>query len=281
MEVLDQPASAHEFTTPATSDLLVVMGLQGQFQLESRHKTRWLKEVYRPGTIGVTGPGRQDTLRWRGAEPGVRRTLHVHLSLSAIEEVREELPCRSLDDLDVLGLVDPTATSILYALRSALACESDALVADSLAQALILQVLSSRKPFAHSTKPSPTLTPATVVRVIDYVDTHIHQAVTLDDLAREAHLSKFHFLRAFVGAVGMTPHRYLVEVRMTRAAELLSAGNQTVATVAALCGYSSTARFTAKFRERYGVTPGVYRQERASRPPVGERDEGGASKFVR
>ncbi|MET0704629.1 MAG: AraC family transcriptional regulator [Mycobacterium sp.] len=106
------------------------------------------------------------------------------------------------------------------------------------------------------------MTSATLSRVIDYIDAYTQDSITLDDLAREANLSKFHFLRAFVATMGMTPHRYLVEIRMARAAELLTVGDQTVSAIAALCGYSSSARFSANFRQHYGTTPGAFRQRR-------------------
>jgi AraC family transcriptional regulator len=259
VEVIDQPAVAVEFTTPPTPDLLIVMGLRGQFRVESQSDGQWRSALYRRGTLGVTSPGNVDTLRWRGLDTGARRTLHVHLASGTIEEARAELPPRTrTQDLDDLDLADPTAASILTALHTAMAMKSDALVAESLADALVMQVLSPR--LEQSRNPLATLATATLARVIDYVDAHLQESITLDDLAREANLSKFHFARAFRGTVGITPHRYVTEMRMARAAELLVGGRQTIPTVAAMCGYSSTARFTATFREHHGVTPGAYRQ---------------------
>jgi AraC family transcriptional regulator len=259
VEVLDQPVSAVEFTTPPTPDLLVVMGLRGQFRVESKSDGQWRSALYRRGTLGVTSPGNRDTLRWRGSETGARRTLHVHLASNTIEEARAELPHRTRPhDLDHLDLADPTATSILTALHTALASKSNALVAESLALALVMQLLSPR--LRGSKNPLATLPTGTLAHVIDYVDTHLRDSITLDDLAREANLSKFHFVRAFRGTVGTTPYRYVMEMRMARATELLTGGRQTVSTIAAMCGYSSTARFTAAFREHHGTTPGVYRQ---------------------
>jgi len=261
VEVVDQPAVAEEFTTATTPDLLVVMGLQGQFQLESRNDGRWRSEVYRRGTIGVTGPGNADVLRWRGADSHARRTLHVHIASGALEETRAELAHRGRPgDLDVLDLADPAASSILTALHTALRCQSDAMVAESLGQALMVQVLSAHRPVARATRPSPSLSSATLARVLDFIEAHVHERLTLDDLAREANTSKFHFLRAFAGTLGNTPHRYVAQVRMTRAEELLGSDELTVSTIASMCGYSSTGRFTAAFRERYGVTPGAYRR---------------------
>lgn len=88
---------------------------------------------------------------------------------------------------------------------------------------------------------------------------HLDGEVTLDGLAAQAHLSKFHFLRAFRAATGTTPHRYLVRMRMQKAGQLLRTGRYTVAEVAQRCGYAGSGHFSAAFRRHTGVTPDRYR----------------------
>lgn len=82
------------------------------------------------------------------------------------------------------------------------------------------------------------MSPRALQRVTDYMAEHLHDQIGLDDLAREAHLSKFHFLRAFKATMGTTPHRYLTQMRMERAAEILASKRHTVSAVASMCGYA-------------------------------------------
>lgn len=106
----------------------------------------------------------------------------------------------------------------------------------------------------------PRLPAGALKKVTDYTKVNLHDQIALEDLAREAHLSKYHFLRAFKATVGVTPHRYLTDLRMDQAADLLATRRHTVSSVASMCGYASAGRFTAVFRERYGVTPGAYQR---------------------
>jgi AraC family transcriptional regulator len=262
LEVFEQPEVA-EFTTSPTPDLLVVMGLQGRWRIESRVNGLWHSAMFRRGVIGMTSPGSTDTLRWQAFDAGARRSVHAHLPHELIEQTRADLPSPTPEDqLNVLDLVDPAAATILTALHTALETGAESLVAESLAQALAAQVLTTSNDRApRQASRSALLSARRLSRVIDYMSANLQDSIELDDLAREANLSKFHFLRVFMATAGVTPHRYLMELRMERAAQLLSSGRHTVSSVAARCGYSSTGRFTAAFRQRYGTTPGAYRQK--------------------
>ena len=66
----------------------------------------------------------------------------------------------------------------------------------------------------------------------------------------------------FRRSTGTTPHRYLVEVRMRRGAELLRHTDHPVSLVAAACGYQSPGRFAAMFRRHFGTAPATFRRQR-------------------
>lgn len=260
VEVIEQPSVATEFTTPATPDLLVVMGLLGPLQVQSRVGGRWQAAQYHSGTIGLTAPGSSDTLRWHMINSSPRMTLHVHLPSELLETTRADLPrAARIADLDALDLKDLVAAAILRALHSALRRQAEAVVADSLAQALAAQLLSpSTAGAAAQAIASGGLSQRAMNCVVDYMHAHLPDQIALADLAKQVHLSKFHFLRAFKASVGMTPHRYLTELRMQRAVELLASQRHTVSAIASLCGYASVGRFTAVFRQHYGVPPSSY-----------------------
>jgi len=87
--------------------------------------------------------------------------------------------------------------------------------------------------------------------------------VSLDDLAREVGMSKYHLQRQFKGAFGMTPAAYLTELRLAKAARLLANTGYSVTRIALDAGYRSVSHFTARFRDRYGCSPTAYRVRRA------------------
>ena len=92
----------------------------------------------------------------------------------------------------------------------------------------------------------------------DHIDRHYARPLDLDELARVAAVSKFHLVRSFEVAYGMTPMRYLTRRRVERAQDLLRGANLTVTEVCHLVGYTSLGSFSAKFRHLVGVSPSAY-----------------------
>ncbi|MFG2648254.1 helix-turn-helix transcriptional regulator [Streptomyces sp. NPDC048436] len=86
-----------------------------------------------------------------------------------------------------------------------------------------------------------------------------HEPLTLDDIARSAMVSKFHFLRVFTRVTGVTPGRFLSAVRLHEAKRLLRTTSLNVADISAQVGYSSTGTFSRRFSESVGVSPTRYR----------------------
>jgi AraC-like DNA-binding protein len=81
----------------------------------------------------------------------------------------------------------------------------------------------------------------------------------LADLAREAGLSRFHFLRAFRDATGVTPHQWLLRARLRDAARRLASTRAPVTQVALDSGFDDLSNFIRSFRVEFGVSPGRYR----------------------
>lgn len=97
-------------------------------------------------------------------------------------------------------------------------------------------------------------------RIEDYIEANLDQDVSLHALAQVARMSVDHFVRAFRGATGRTPHRFVLDQRLVHAAAMLKAGSASVAEVARACGFRSAAHFSVKFHARFGVTPSQYRR---------------------
>lgn len=85
----------------------------------------------------------------------------------------------------------------------------------------------------------------------------------------DAGLSRTRLIHAFREIVGLTPHRYLLERRVSHAAQLLADGDMPVAEVCFASGFGSLARFNAAFRTAYGMPPSRYRAVCRGRPSPG------------
>jgi AraC-like DNA-binding protein len=83
---------------------------------------------------------------------------------------------------------------------------------------------------------------------------------TIEELARDAGLSRSVLAERFAGLVGMPPMHYLAKWRMQIASGLLAGGGVNIATVAAEIGYGSEAAFSRAFKKMVGVPPSAWRR---------------------
>jgi AraC-like DNA-binding protein len=97
-------------------------------------------------------------------------------------------------------------------------------------------------------------------RARDYLHDRHAEAVSLDDLARQAGVSRYHFLRLFRDTFGATPHQYLTRVRLQRAKSLLAGDSHSVTDVCMDVGFSSLGSFSTLFAERFGCPPSAWRR---------------------
>jgi len=105
-------------------------------------------------------------------------------------------------------------------------------------------------------------------RARDLTDRDFARPLTLDSMAKAAHLSKFHFARAFTKAYGETPRTYLTRRRIERAKDLLRAANLTITEICFLVGFESVGSFSSRFRDLVGMSPTEYRSASAGAPPI-------------
>ncbi|HJV10671.1 MAG TPA: AraC family transcriptional regulator [Burkholderiales bacterium] len=104
-------------------------------------------------------------------------------------------------------------------------------------------------------------------RAIDaalWLEENAAEPVGLEAAARRSGLSPFHFLRLFKRVVGVTPHQYLLRVRLRRAAKLLTRGGMAVTEVALECGFADLSNFVRTFRRAAGVPPAIFSKRHAA-----------------
>lgn len=112
---------------------------------------------------------------------------------------------------------------------------------------------------------------ARINRVMDHVERHLDERLSLDELAAVAAFSPYHFHRVFAAMVGETLGQFVRRLRLERAAARLVTSPTTPVTVVALeCGFSSSAAFARAFKEWSGVSASEWRRVKAGR----RRDEG-------
>ncbi|GAA0246294.1 AraC family transcriptional regulator [Saccharothrix mutabilis subsp. mutabilis] len=109
-----------------------------------------------------------------------------------------------------------------------------------------------------------------VERVIRVMQGNLGEPITIDDMARTAMFSKFHFSRMFLRVTGVSPRRFLSALRLQEAKRLLLTSSLTVADISHVVGYNSIGTFSSRFSLSVGVSPTTYRKHCGYVPPLEE-----------
>ncbi|MEO3948056.1 AraC family transcriptional regulator [Gorillibacterium sp. CAU 1737] len=94
---------------------------------------------------------------------------------------------------------------------------------------------------------------------LDYLDTHYNSSITLEDLARQANMSVFHFSRFFKSTTGMSCLSYLNNIRVNKAEEMILATDKTILEIALECGFTNVRTFNRVFRQFRDCAPSSLR----------------------
>jgi len=97
-------------------------------------------------------------------------------------------------------------------------------------------------------------------RVDDYIRENLASSLSLQAMARQAGLSRFHLLRLFKQAYGETPFKRLTRLRMEEAQRRLIRTTESVTAIAFACGYEDSAHFASAFRRTFGIAPTKFRR---------------------
>ena len=103
-----------------------------------------------------------------------------------------------------------------------------------------------------------------VEKAMSYIENHLNEDLSLDELAKNLHYSKFYLERVFAENLDCTVYRYIKERRLTEAARKLMETDKPIVEIALEARYSTQQAFTLAFRKRYLCTPQDYRKKTLS-----------------
>jgi len=103
-------------------------------------------------------------------------------------------------------------------------------------------------------------------RILEYVDEHLGENITLADLARNSNLSLYYFATLFRKSTGLSPHRYILHRRVSRAQQLLQNTDLSVLDVSLDLGFQHQNNFARAFRRVTGMTPTGFRHSNRLKP---------------
>ena len=213
-------------------------------------------------TITAFPPGIRPATRSATVQDVVACTI----SSGFLHEMEAELDRRPVGPIHELYGTEDAALRDLMLL---LAREAEAggaggrVYAESLSTALATRLLFVGRSLQQPKRVEFSPLPRRILRrVIDRMEAGLDADLTLEALATESGYSRAHFARMFKAATGQTPHRYLLELRLSSAQSMLMDPALPLTDIALACGFSSHAHLSTAFRSRFGVAPSAYRRDR-------------------
>lgn len=213
------------------------------------------------GMMFTTPVGPFQGVRWNGRLQARTLSIEPAAMEAALPEpfIKPPVELRQV----YLGECDPVLTHLVEALH----CEGQQgyaggrLFVESLCQ-------TAARYLAHRYGTSPIARPGRahgldhtrLTRVLEYIDTHLSDNLSLHTLAAVACLSPYHFGKMFKRSTGATVHSHVVHARLARAKQLLRTSERSLADVAAACGFYDQSQMTAVFRRFVGTTPRLYQR---------------------
>jgi AraC family transcriptional regulator len=160
---------------------------------------------------------------------------------------------------DVREVNDPLIVQLITALRAEVNKPWNEPLAEALATALAMHLVchySVNK--AEGCDAERWLGKTRLRAVLDHINEHLAQNISIEALAKTAGLSSSHFIRMFQYATGLSPHQYILRARVLRGQELLRTTHVSIAEIARITGFCGQSHFTMHFKRVLGVTPKRY-----------------------
>ncbi|HIC80090.1 MAG TPA: AraC family transcriptional regulator [Kiloniellaceae bacterium] len=256
-----QPAG--NFSDPAQPDVVLYKSLRSEGHTVRDLGAGRVRHRFRKGDFDLQGPGVANHI----VAEGSHELIDFILPIEAVREVLDDPRPGFNGDFGRLH-AQPFRDVFLEQLCMSLWRESEAgnpngnLFVEGVLVSMIaiLSSLADRQSATEGGPASPM--PLRTLQEIDsFIEANLSKTLSNTDLSNLARLPQLRFARAFKAATGRTPHQYVLARRISRAQELLAAGDMPIVEIAYACGFASQSHMTDVFRQKLGVTPGRYRKE--------------------
>lgn len=233
---------------------------------------RWIdgKRVSSSGPLDVgidIVPAHADFRAWAGPGSSIDCTV-ISISDAGLAEAIALVPQGQTGLFPAVGVENDLIAPLTARLRQLCRLEqplssADRLYLESLCTVLMRELLSleSAPHTARVVRPSGGLSSKSQRRVRDFLHDNLEQKIDLQTLAELAGVSRFHFTRAFKVSFGVPPYKYLLNLRLRRAAELLRTTQRSITEIALSVGFSCSSELARAFRQTMECTPREFRQQ--------------------
>jgi AraC-like DNA-binding protein len=209
------------------------------------------REVVAAGDTFINAPNHDPRIEERLSPTGASLRLYIHPDTFDAVSARVGGPPH--DDFAVRVLHNPPAAAAVRAF----AAEVERGGSRQHLEARLAQFIAQVSGWMNSQSEKPLELRPEVEMTRQLLHRYFRQPIGLGDLAHHSGLSRFHLLRLFREGLGITPHAYMLHLRIANARALLDAGSP-VADVALRCGFADQSHFTRCFKSIVGISPGAF-----------------------
>jgi AraC family transcriptional regulator len=262
------PPTVDTLHLPSVSETFLAWTMSGEVDFQEREDNQpWITHRIKQGSFFLTSGGAPYDVRWQAMTPEPFEAMFVFIELPLLQRALEEVFGTDATHArlrDVSGLTDVVLVSLMDQLRNELMRpQASTLFVEGLAQMIAIHLARNYgETVEESRGASPSLPGYKLRQLTDWMAEHVAEEFSLDRLAAQAGLSKFHFQRLFKSAVGVSPSRYHINLRMNEARRLLRETKMSVVDVALEVGYTNPSHFAQLFRRETGLSPSDYRRQR-------------------
>ena len=247
---------------PALADFMIVSYQGGGTQMERRFEGRWTRTQCNAGDISLLT--RSQGSHWHWTEE--IDVAHAYLSEALVSKVAADVLDRQVADIrlhDLLQTRDPVVSCIVDAMfhESSSRAVGGPLYVEALSTQLVVHLLRKYASVSYAEAATRGGLPQAVCRrLVEYIETRLHEGVTLADLGSVSGMGAWTLGRRFRESFGKAPHAYIIDQRVARAQRLLAQGTLPVKAIASTCGFSDQAHMTRVMHSRLGLTPAALRR---------------------
>jgi AraC family transcriptional regulator len=266
--IVVQPPEGDTSSLPSVSEPFLAWTISGEVDFQEReYKRPWITHRIRKGSFFLTTGGAPYDVRWKAVTSEQFQAMFVFIELPVLRRALEEVfgaDAEKAQLRDGSAFTDDALSSFMERLRDELmGGQASQLFVSGIAQAIAIHLARNyAETVNESRRGSPSLPGYKLKRITEWMARHVTEDLNLDQLPAQVGLSKFHFDRLFKRAVGRSPLRYQIDLRMNEARRLLRETKKSIMEVALDVGYTNPSHFAKLFRRENGLTPREYRHQR-------------------
>ncbi|MBL8481946.1 MAG: helix-turn-helix transcriptional regulator [Rhodocyclaceae bacterium] len=242
---------------PPMDHFMIVRYRTGQTPMDRCVEGRWTRKKCAPGDFSLLTRSEQSHWSW-SQDIDVS---HTYLSEGLMARVACDIAERPVAEVrlhDVLQAQDALLTQIVdtIALEALQRKAGSALYVEALSIQLAVHLFRKYADISFRGEAAAgALSPKRMRLIEEYVDSHLHESISIEQMAETIGMGVWSFSRHFRATTSLTPYEYVTRRRLERAARLLASGQVAVKEIACMCGFADQAHLTKVMRARMGTTP--------------------------